>query len=132
MTSELIFDQTETRGARFYTIKCWYGLWTRDYMIRYTWDNGSKKYTRCKRIANPRSALFFLSYTQMQCERHISGHTSTLARRALMSCRQRQSSTPTGGRNSTSTPAQRQTERTSPCTAHTYRPLWKDVSKSKV
>lgn len=125
--TELIIDHTESLSGRYYTIKAWYGLWSRDYMIRYTWDDGSKKYTRCKRIESPRAALWYISYLTMTCQRRIMGRQSTLARRALMSCRIRQSSTPTEGRNSTSTPAQRLYERTNPSTAHTYRPLWKNV-----
>lgn len=129
MKSELIIDHTVVRGTRIYTIKCWYGLWTKDYMIRYTWDNGAKRYTACKRIADPRAALFFISYSMLQCERHISGHTHTLARRALNACPSGHPSTPPRRGGSTYTPEQLRYQRTHPSTTHTYRALWTDTSK---
>lgn len=64
-------------GSQSYIIKMWCDD-TKKYIIRYTWNNYSRKYTRTKSLTDFAAADFYFSYSLHMCRRHIGLESSPL------------------------------------------------------
>lgn len=65
-------------SSQSYTAKLWYDESERTYVVRYTWNNYTRKYTRAKKIADYAAANFYFTYSAHMCRRHIGLESSPL------------------------------------------------------
>lgn len=76
---ELLEQSKGDNATQTYQVKLWWDDENRMYVIRYTWQNLRKKYTRTKSIADPRAAQWYYSYSIHTCRRHIGLEESPLS-----------------------------------------------------
>lgn len=76
---ELIESTNGNNIDQNYQVKLWWDEEESVYVVRYTWQNLRKKYTRTKRIANAKSAQWYYSYSIHTCRRHIGLEESPLS-----------------------------------------------------
>lgn len=65
-------------GATNYVARLFYDPSERVYVIRYTWQSYTRKYTKTKKIADPLAAQYYFSYSVHMCRRHIGLEPSPL------------------------------------------------------
>lgn len=65
-------------SSQTYQAKLWYDESERTYVVRYTWNSYTRKYTRAKKIADFAAANFYFTYSAHMCRRHIGLESSPL------------------------------------------------------
>lgn len=68
---ELIRHTSKCSIHGSYFVRMWYDDAEDSFTIRYHWETHTKKYTRSKTIAVPRSAFWYYSYSEHLCRQRI-------------------------------------------------------------
>lgn len=125
---ELLEELEGHNSSQTYKAKLWYDKSERTYVVRYTWNSYTKKYTRTKKIVDFQAAHFYFTYSVHMCRRHIGLELDPIRiLRTLSSLPSENMPTPrAAARNrsnvQTSTPAQRNPQRNVIIKLLNYRP----------